>query len=160
MWDIIKSTILVRGACAIPGKLAIADCEVVQMSFLPSIVPRLQARVLSHPVVAENATLKAFCEHPAGPFTIHFWAPSFKWAITIANLADINRPTNLLSTPQQTAVAATGIIWSRYSTVITPVNWNLFSVNILMAATGCYQLFRIATSTSAETPESENKPAS
>jgi hypothetical protein len=27
--------------------------------------------------------------HPAGPLTIHFWAPTFKWGITLANLADI-----------------------------------------------------------------------
>ncbi|KAG0616834.1 hypothetical protein M758_5G144700 [Ceratodon purpureus] len=40
------------------------------------------------------------------------------------------------------AVTATGLIWSRYSTVITPKNWNLFSVNVAMAATGLYQLSR------------------
>ena len=26
--------------------------------------------------------------------------------------------------------------------VINPVNWNLFSVNVFMAATGSYQLYR------------------
>jgi hypothetical protein len=41
------------------------------------------------------------------------------------------------------ALAATGIIWSRYSTQITPVNYNLLSVNIFVAATGLYQLYRI-----------------
>lgn len=41
-----------------------------------------------------------------------------------------------------TAVTATGIIWSRYSFVITPVNYNLFSVNAFMAVTGSYQLWR------------------
>ncbi len=40
------------------------------------------------------------------------------------------------------AVTATGIIWSRYSFVITPVNYNLFSVNAFMAVTGSYQLWR------------------
>jgi len=39
-------------------------------------------------------------------------------------------------------VTATGIIWSRYSFVITPVNYNLFSVNAFMAVTGSYQLYR------------------
>ncbi|EOY28862.1 Uncharacterized protein TCM_030341 isoform 2 [Theobroma cacao] len=42
----------------------------------------------------------------------------------------------------KTTVTCTGIIWSRYSTVITPKNWNLFSVNIVMAGTGLYQLAR------------------
>lgn len=98
--------------------------------------------------------------HPAGPFTIHFYAPAFKWAISIANIADMNRPIEKISTPQQIgtqvihiAVSCTGIIWSRFSMVITPKNYNLFLgkyynyvVNIVMAGTGFYQLTRIGAS--------------
>lgn len=40
------------------------------------------------------------------------------------------------------AVTATGLIWSRFSTQITPVNYNLLSVNAAMACTGMYQLAR------------------
>jgi hypothetical protein len=40
------------------------------------------------------------------------------------------------------AVAGGGLIWSRYSTVITPVNWNLLAVNFFMAGTGIVQLYR------------------
>lgn len=47
-------------------------------------------------------------------------------------------------------MTATGIIWSRYSFVITPVNYNLFSVNAFMAVTGGYQLYRKFTA--PETP--------
>lgn len=36
---------------------------------LPSIVPRLQARVLSTEFVANNPQLKSLLNHPAGPFT-------------------------------------------------------------------------------------------
>lgn len=43
------------------------------------------------------------------------------------------------------AVTATGIIWSRYATQITPVNYNLLTVNVFMAATGIWQLYRIAS---------------
>jgi hypothetical protein len=39
-------------------------------------------------------------------------------------------------------VTATGIIWSRYSFVITPVNYTLFSVNVFMAGSGMAQLYR------------------
>lgn len=170
------------------------------MSFLPVVVPRLQAQVLEWPIVKANQRVSALLSHPAGPFTIHFWAPSFKWGISIAkcvrgggvqkthrdrssamppshlvpctkltprtraahrafrplrpalagsrppnSIADMRKDPRLLSTPQQTAVAATGLIWSRYSTQIVPVNYNLLSVNIFMAATGLYQLYRIAT---------------
>ena len=48
------------------------------------------------------------------------------------------------------AVTATGFIWSRYSFVITPVNYNLFSVNAFMAVTGSYQLWRKYSSESAK----------
>ncbi|KAI8476639.1 MAG: light induced protein like protein [Monoraphidium minutum] len=84
----------------------------------------------------------AFWNHPAGPKTIHFWAPTFKWGITFANIADLERPPEKLSYPQQIAVTATGVIWSRYSTQITPVNYNLLAVNFFMFITGSYQLSR------------------
>ncbi|KAK1444235.1 mitochondrial pyruvate carriers like protein [Babesia gibsoni] len=113
---------------------------VLQKIFYPGIVPALQAKVLSLPL-PEKA--KAVLGHPAGPFTIHFYAPTFKWGISIANLADINRPTDKMSLPQQLAVTCTGMIWSRYSMVIIPKNYNLFAVNAAMALTGTYQLYRI-----------------
>ncbi|KAG0273012.1 Mitochondrial pyruvate carrier 2, partial [Linnemannia gamsii] len=40
-------------------------------------------------------------------------------------------------------LAATGLIWSRYSLVIIPKNYSLFTVNIFVAATGLTQLYRI-----------------
>lgn len=40
------------------------------------------------------------------------------------------------------AITATGLIWTRYSTQITPINYNLMSVNAFMACTGLYQLYR------------------
>ncbi|CAN6913794.1 unnamed protein product [Brassica oleracea] len=89
-----------------------------------------------------TSKLQALWNHPAGPKTIHFWAPTFKWGISIANIADFAKPTDKISYPQQLAVTCTGVIWSRYSMVITPKNWNLFSVNVAMAGTGIYQLSR------------------
>lgn len=58
-----------------------------------------------------------------------------------------------VSTAQQLAVTATGVIWSRYSLVITPVNWNLFSVNVFMAATGMAQLYRKFTAPAKKAEE-------
>ena len=104
---------------------------------------------------------------------VHFWAPTAKWLITAANIADLQRPVEKLSIPQQTgeshcmlrdnaclylkatsfvaapihptAVTVTGVIWSRYATQITPVNYNLFTVNVFMASVGLYQMYRIFT---------------
>ena len=73
----------------------------------------------------------------------HAHSRSHIQALVIAGLADANRPAHKLSVRQSGALAATGIIWSRYSLVITPKNWNLFSVNIFVACTGLFQLARI-----------------
>ncbi|KAL2944824.1 Mitochondrial pyruvate carrier 4 [Bienertia sinuspersici] len=89
-----------------------------------------------------SSKLKAFWNHPAGLKTIHFWAPTFKWGLTLANVADFTKPPEKISYHQQIVVAASGLIWSRYCMVITPRNWNLCSVNFTMSMTGLYQLSR------------------
>ena len=33
--------------------------------------------------------------------SVHFWAPTFKWGISIANVADFAKPPEKLSYPQQ-----------------------------------------------------------
>eukprot|EP01052_Picozoa_sp_SAG31_P023164 SAG31_NODE_1889_length_6986_cov_3.253666_5_plen_221_part_00 len=114
--------------------------------------------------------VKQMATHPAGPLTIHFWAPTCKWLLSVSNLADIERPTNQISLAQQTggshcslflwcgpeqrnyliycaesfaivALTATGVIWSRYSMVINPVNYNLFAVNVVLAISSGYHLW-------------------
>jgi len=76
------------------------------------IVPYLQQAVLSLPW---PSPLRTFLAHPAGPFTIFFWAPTFKWMITFSNLKDLERPAHLISANQQIAIAITGVLWSYYS---------------------------------------------
>ncbi|KAI1294598.1 Mitochondrial pyruvate carrier 2 [Halotydeus destructor] len=87
--------------------------------------------------------LRPLWEHPAGPKTIHFWAPAFKWGLVGAAIGDIQRPVENVSVAQTTSLAATGLVWSRYSMVITPKNYSLFSVNLFVAGTNLYQLFRV-----------------
>ena len=60
----------------------------------------------------------------------------------IAGLSDLNRPPQNLSAAQSASLAATGFIWSRYSLVIIPKNWSLFSVNFFVGLTGLYQVVR------------------
>ena len=66
-----------------------------------------------------------------------------KWALVIAGLGDLSRPADQLSVYQSGALAATGLIWTRYATQIFPVNYNLLTVNAFVAMTGLYQLYRI-----------------
>ncbi|CAF2042651.1 BnaA09g20740D [Brassica napus] len=44
-----------------------------------------------------TSKLKALWNHPAGPKTIHFWAPTFKWDLSIANIADFQKPPENIS---------------------------------------------------------------
>lgn len=60
----------------------------------------------------------------------------------MAGIGDLTRPAEKISVPQQASLAATGTIWSRYSLVIIPKNWSLFSVNVFVAITGTYQMIR------------------
>ncbi|KAG5683167.1 hypothetical protein PVAND_012464 [Polypedilum vanderplanki] len=86
--------------------------------------------------------LRPLWEHPAGPKTIFFWSPVFKWGLVLAGLKDLSRPADQLSVSQSASLAATGIIWSRYSLVIIPKNYGLFSVNLFVGLTQIIQLYR------------------
>lgn len=37
-------------------------------------------------------------------FSVHFWAPTFKWGISIANIADFAKPPEKISYPQQIGI--------------------------------------------------------
>ncbi|XP_055544131.1 mitochondrial pyruvate carrier 2-like [Wyeomyia smithii] len=86
--------------------------------------------------------LRPLWNHAAGPKTVFFWAPVFKWGLVFAGLNDLRRPADQLSVSQSASLAATGLIWSRYSLVIIPKNYGLFSVNLFVAITQLAQLYR------------------
>ncbi|KAI6230128.1 Mitochondrial pyruvate carrier [Aphelenchoides fujianensis] len=94
-----------------------------------------------YPVLPSFA--KPAWNHAAGPKTVFFWAPTIKWALVGAGLADLARPAEKLSVSQNVALAATGLIWTRYCLVIRPVNYYLSSVNFFVGCTGLVQLARI-----------------
>ncbi|KAI8890121.1 UPF0041-domain-containing protein [Backusella circina FSU 941] len=93
-------------------------------------------------VVAQSAFQK-FLNSPAGPKTIHFWAPAMKWSLVIAGIGDMQRPAEKLSLTQNLSLMLTGLIWSRYSMVITPKNYSLFAVNCFVFGTSVIQMGRI-----------------
>ncbi|EEB14945.1 Brain protein, putative [Pediculus humanus corporis] len=86
--------------------------------------------------------LQPLWNHEAGPKTIFFWAPIVKWGLVVAGIGDLSRPVETLSVSQSGSLAATGVIWARYSLVIIPKNWSLFSVNMFVAGTNLFQFFR------------------
>lgn len=80
--------------------------------------------------------------HPAGPKTVHFWAPLFKWSLVMASIGDLKRPPDTVSIGQSAALTATGFIWTRYATQIVPMNYSLLTVNLFIGISGLYQLIR------------------
>ncbi|XP_065906971.1 uncharacterized protein [Dysidea avara] len=107
-------------------------------------VTRALTRLESAIVPSLPKRIQLLWYHDAGLKTVHFWAPAFKWGLVIAGLADaVTRPPENLSVGQCSSLAATGVIWSRYSLVIIPKNYTLLSVNMFVALTNFYQLGRI-----------------
>jgi len=90
----------------------------------------------------KTGALASMAASPVGPFYIHFWAPAFKWTLSLNNLADYDRPTDKISLSQMSALALTGVLFMRWSFVITPVNYNLFAVNLALALSSGYHLAR------------------
>ena len=64
--------------------------------------------------------------------------------ITFSNIGDLNKPAEKISPYQQLAIFATGVLWTRYSFVVTPVNYNLAIANTFMGASAAYQIYRKA----------------
>ncbi|KAJ2450255.1 Mitochondrial pyruvate carrier subunit [Coemansia sp. RSA 2336] len=93
---------------------------------------------------AGTSAFGKFWNSPVGPKTIHFWAPAMKWGLVIAGLGDLARPVDQISVKQQLSLAATGLIWTRWSTIITPKNYSLATVNFFVGCTAAYQLARVA----------------
>ncbi len=120
------------------GAAGAAASAAAKKGFLPDAL-RIPTKLKSYAERAEwlPAGAKRVITHPAGPLTIHFWAPTMKWGLVVAGIADLKRPAENISLPQTCALSATGLIWSRYATQITPVNYNLLSVNVFVALTVC-----------------------
>ena len=86
--------------------------------------------------------LSEFAASPAGPFTVHFWAPMSKWMISGTSFMELDRPTDKISIAQYTALTLTGFFFSRYSLLVSPVNYTLCSVNIALFGSSAWHLGR------------------
>ncbi len=63
--------------------------------------------------------------------------------LVAAGAADMARPAEKLSKNQTISLFLTGTIWSRYSMVVKPKNYTLFTVNAFLAFVATIQLTRI-----------------
>ena len=104
-----------------------------------NFVPKLQERILKMPL---PKVVKSFIRHPAGPMTIFFWAPTFKWTITFVNIGDMKKPAEKISAHQQIAIMFTGALFTRWGLVINPVNYNVALCNFFMSVSAMGQIYR------------------
>jgi len=84
----------------------------------------------------------AYLSSAGGPFTIHPWPPMTKLAISGTSMLELDRPTDKISLSQCAALTLTGAIFSRYALVVTPVNYPLTSVNVLLFLSSGWHLGR------------------
>jgi Mitochondrial pyruvate carriers len=91
---------------------------------------------------ANLGVVSTIAASPAGPFTVHFWAPMSKWCISGASFLDLHRPTDKVSLPQYSALTLTGFFFSRYALLVTPINYTLCSVNIALFLSSAWHLGR------------------
>ena len=66
-----------------------------------------------------------------------------QWGLVLAGAADFARPAKDLSLSQNSALMATGLIWTRWCFVIRPKNLFLASVNFLLFCVGATQTTRV-----------------
>merc|ERR1711981_1079601 len=88
--------------------------------------------------------VKDYWNSPAGPKTIFFYCGIGKWGLVFAGASDMMRPASSLSLRQNSSLAITGAIWTRYCFVITPRIYILAACNFSLACVGLTQLARIA----------------
>jgi hypothetical protein len=119
------------------------------------IGPSLQRFLLA----STSGPIQKIAAHPAGPFSSMFWAPTAKWSLSVSNIMDYDRPVEKVSLAQQSALTATGFVWTRWALVITPVNYNLCVVNGVLALTGSYHLIRKLRSELSKTKQVEMNAA-
>lgn len=101
-----------------------------------------------------------FCLSPPLSRVLQFLYSFSLQSLVIAGLGDLSRPANQLSLGQSASLLATGLIWSRYSLVIIPKNYSLFSVNVFVALTQIIQLGRAYNYSLQEKADAEKKTKS
>merc|ERR1711879_826181 len=81
---------------------------------------------------------------PTGPKTVFFYCGIGKWLLVGAGASDMMRPAKALSAKQNTSLAVTGLIWTRYCFQVQPRILVLAACNFTLSVVGFVQLARIA----------------
>ena len=97
----------------------------------------------------------AYLASAGGPFTIHPWPPVTKLLISGTSMMELDRPTEKISFSQYAALTLTGAIFTKYGMAVTPINYPLSSVNVLLFLSSGWHLGYVA---SAARPPPATRP--
>ena len=100
------------------------------------------AYALACPTLRAMMPEGSYLASAGGPFTIHPWPPVTKLFLSMASLTDLFKPTDKISLFQYAALTLTGLIFSKYGMLITPINYPLTGVNILLFLSSGWHLSR------------------
>ena len=98
--------------------------------------------ILAAPQLKSKMPEGSYLGSAGGPFTIHPWPPVTKLFLSAASLTDLHRPTEKISLTQYAALTLTGFIFTFYGLYVTPINYPLTSVNILLFLSSGWHLSR------------------
>ena len=106
------------------------------------VVACVVAYTLAAPSLKALMPAGSYLASSGGPFTIHPWPPVTKLFLSAASLTDLHRPTEKISLTQYAALTLTGFIFSFYGLFVTPINYPLTMVNILLFLSSAWHLGR------------------
>ena len=120
-----------------------AKAEIIALAQKSALVVALvTAYAFASPKLKAMSPEGTYFASAGGPFTIHPWPPVTKLFLSAASLTDLHRPTDKISLTQYAALTLTGFIFTFYGLYVTPINYPLTSVNVLLFASSLWHLSR------------------
>lgn len=105
-------------------------------------IAAVTAYVLAAPALKAAMPAGSYLASSGGPFTIHPWPPLTKFFLSLTSLSNLQMPVEKISLPQYGALTLTGFIFSFYGLFVTPINYVLTGVNILLFSSSAWHLGR------------------
>lgn len=106
------------------------------------VVAVVAAYAVAAPKLKAISPAGSYLASKGGPFTIHPWPPVTKLFLSATSLTDLHKPTDKISLTQYAALTLTGFIFTFYGLFVTPINYPLTSVNILLFLSSAWHLGR------------------
>uniref|UniRef100_A0A7S4F9L5 Mitochondrial pyruvate carrier n=1 Tax=Chrysotila carterae TaxID=13221 RepID=A0A7S4F9L5_CHRCT len=88
------------------------------------------------------SAFSAFINSPVGPKTTHFWGPLANWGFVISGLADMNKPSDMISRNMTGALCIYSCLFMRFAWAVQPRNYLLLACHMSNFTVQSIQLSR------------------